>query len=593
MKKSFNKDLIKHFFDGVSRYYFVFALLFVMGVYLPVNYLEFLNFDDTVVLERAYKNFSDINWYGLFFRSSDTVYYRPLLEVLCYMDYALWGLSLTAYHLTNYSIHILNSVLVYLIALQWFQSGKKANGWAALAMVFFALNPMTCESVAWISGRSDLAGTFFSLLAVRCYFLKSSYRFALTPLAILLGLLCKENALAVIPIIVLIEGFINYKNKKQLGENIKACLVWSIIVLIPLLIYLFLRTNGWENYTYEFFHLKTGMSTEKLVSTQQVSDKIAWTEIASLFPVIAFYLKKLVMPFPLNFAIVQINTAFYTFLSAILLGTFIFWCWQRKVQYLFFVCLLVVSFIPALPVALGNVSWVPLAERYLYMSVCIMAIGAAYFLMVCIEKKGFNRTVIITICFLMVLILAVSTLQREFVFKNSKTIWTATLKTNPTNSMVLFKYGQAVGGKEGQHAFKKAVSNPKPFVWRAKTLLSIAQYESSNGNHEEAVVYIKKAFEIENSPENYLYAAFILLKINDEDISIKEKYIIMAIDCYQMAYRQKKTVFVLYQIATLSKHIKNFKQANELFRKIVKEYPQSKYAVYAKKQLSTPDKKLL
>lgn len=145
---------------SISQYYFILALLFIMTVYLPVNYFGFLNFDDSIVVLRLHDSFSDINWVGLFFRDSSSKYYRPLLEVLCYLDYALWGLTTTAYHLTNYIIHIFNACLVYLIARQWLYYKKNAGCWAALAMIFFALNPLTCESVVWISGRSDLARAF-------------------------------------------------------------------------------------------------------------------------------------------------------------------------------------------------------------------------------------------------------------------------------------------------------------------------------------------------------------------------------------------------------------------------------------------------
>ncbi|MEN8123475.1 MAG: hypothetical protein ABFS35_24275, partial [Bacteroidota bacterium] len=474
------------FKESFSQHYFILSLLFVMAVYLPVNGLKILNFDDTELVMRLHNNFSDINWVGLFFRDSSTKYYRPLLEVLCYLDYAMWGLSITAYHLTNYIIHIFNACLVYLIARQWFQDKKNAGIWAALAMVFFALNPLTCESVAWISGRSDLAGTFFSLLAVYCWFLKSSLRFFLTPLAILSGLLCKENALAVIPIIVLLEWFINYRNKKSFNENLKSCFAWSIIVLIPLFLYLFLRTNGWENHTYEYINV----TKSSPAASQGVTGKIDILKILYLLPVTAFYLKKLIIPFPLNFAIADINTGFYAFLSAVIFGLIIVWLKKKKVSYIFFLCLLVLSFVPALPVALENISWVPMAERYLYMSVSIMAIGAASLLLNFQEKKIFDSNLLITICLIIILILSVATFQREFVFKDSKSIWTATLKTNPDNGMVLQKYAQAVGLEEGQKAYRKAVANPEPFVWRAEALLGIAQYESSIGNHDSALQYI-------------------------------------------------------------------------------------------------------
>ena len=388
-----------------SDYLFLISLLFVMIVFLPVIYLGFINFDDIDLINRIHQNFDNIEWYNLFFRSSSTEYYRPLLEILCYLDYAMWGLSVTAWHLTNYILHISNACLVYLIAQNWFHPKKDHKIWASFAMLFFALNPLTCESVAWISGRSDLAGTFFSLLAVFIYYTKTGIRYGIVPLVILAGLLCKENALAVIPLIILLEAIQNYRNKLNWKDAIKGCLVWGLVVSIPLLVYLFLRTNGFEHYFFTYDEVVTPL----VGKTAPVVEKSFIYDFLYLFPVIAFYLKKLAIPFPLNFAIMKINTMLYSFLFIMISGINFICLIKKKWTLPVFTLLLVVSFSPALMIALGNIAWAPMAERYLYLSLSIMGIGLAVLFKHLYEQKYISIKNLFILCALLTAVITIPT----------------------------------------------------------------------------------------------------------------------------------------------------------------------------------------
>lgn len=565
-----------------SDYVFLLSLLFIMTVFLPVNYLGFINFDDIDVINRIHQRFDNISWYNLFFRSSSSEYYRPLLEILCYLDYAMWGLSVTAWHLTNYILHISNACLVYLIAQNWFHQKKDDKIWASFAMLLFALNPLTCESVAWISGRSDLAGTFFSLLAVSIYYTKTGIRYVIVPLVILAGLLCKENALAVIPLIILLEAIQNYKNKLNLKDSIQGCLVWGLVVSIPLFVYLFLRTNGFEHYFFKYAEVVTPLVNK----TAPVVEKPFFNEFLYLFAVIAFYLKKLVIPFPLNFAIMKINTMLYSFLFIIISGINVICLIKKKWTLPIFSLLLVISFSPPLMIALGDIAWAPMAERYLYLSLSIMGIGLAVMFKHAYEQKYISTKTLFIICALLIAVMMIPTFFRLFAFNDSKTIWTATVKVNPKSSMVLCKYGQALGGKEGKIAFQRAISNPEPFKWRAKALLVLGQYEIDSGNYQEGLRYIDEALKIEGNYKNYFNAASILSNGNSQDQLIHEQQIERAIYYFKQAYAMKKTVFVLYKIASLLNHLGETKEAKNLFLKIIGNHPKSKYAVYAKKQLS-------
>ncbi len=556
-----------------------------MAFYLPVNYFSSVNMDDINIVKRLYENHSNINFFDLFFPGATARYYRPLLEIIFHLDYTIWGLSINGYHFGNFLFHILNTCLIFLITLHLLKSDKNVKLYASLAMVLFALNPLTCESVAWISGRSDLAGTFFSLLAFNCYFIKNPLRFILTPIFVFLGLLCKENALSIIPIIVLVELFLNFQKNRKITENIKDCLVWSVIVFIPLIIYLFLRTNGWEYYSYHYVEVSNSFAGKKLPNNE-----IDVLKILYIFPVIAFYLKKLIFPFPLNFAISQINTLFYSFLFVVFFSSNIICFFKKKFSFVFISILLVISFVPALPVALGGVSWVPLAERYLYLSVGILSISIVFFLKNFYQNGIINEKNLMTVCIILIVIFAGTTLNIEFVWKNSKTLWIDTLKKNPDNSMVLFKYGQTFGGEEGQRAFKKAIASSETFKWKSMTFMEIGKYEGSIGNYDESIKNLEKALNIKKSFSNYRDAAQIVSGFDCSNSHNQLEYINKTIEYYKMAYSRRKTPSVLFQTGILLRKTGKNDDADKLFAEIIKKFPDSKYALYSKKQLEKNNK---
>src|SRR5437879_750749 len=73
-------------------------------------------------------------------------------------DYRRAGLAVRAYAATSLALHLLNTLLVFVLLFRL--SGRFAVG--ALAALWFGTHPMHVESVAWIAGRKDvLYGGFF------------------------------------------------------------------------------------------------------------------------------------------------------------------------------------------------------------------------------------------------------------------------------------------------------------------------------------------------------------------------------------------------------------------------------------------------
>jgi len=87
--------------------------------------------------------------------------YHPLTVLSLAINYALSGASPAGFHASNIFLHILNSLLVLVLA-QRLGLVKPA---ALLCALLFALHPIHVESVAWVAERKDVLYTFFLLLA--------------------------------------------------------------------------------------------------------------------------------------------------------------------------------------------------------------------------------------------------------------------------------------------------------------------------------------------------------------------------------------------------------------------------------------------
>lgn len=96
---------------------------------------------------------------------------RPVIGLSFMWDGFIWKANPLGYHLTNVSIHAVNSVLIF-FAMRLF---ARAHNIVALAgAILFGLHPGHAQAVAWISGRNDIVSTFFYLSTVLLFALYRS-----------------------------------------------------------------------------------------------------------------------------------------------------------------------------------------------------------------------------------------------------------------------------------------------------------------------------------------------------------------------------------------------------------------------------------
>jgi tetratricopeptide (TPR) repeat protein len=95
----------------------------------------------------------------------ETQQYYPVLHSAFWIEYRLWGGSTLGYHLVNVGLHGLNAcLLASLLAGLRFPRGA-----AWFAALLFATHPVCVESVAWISEQKNTLSLAFYLLSARAF----------------------------------------------------------------------------------------------------------------------------------------------------------------------------------------------------------------------------------------------------------------------------------------------------------------------------------------------------------------------------------------------------------------------------------------
>lgn len=162
--------------------------------------------DDFVLINmaRAFHASTEAGKYAVMFtHGGGDGFFRPLGYLSLFWTWPWAGLDPARWHAIAVGLHMVNAVLVYVLAaaMGW----TRAGAWLASAL--FAIDAAHPEAVAWVAGRFDVLAALFVLAAliafVRLWEQPSALAGTVAALAMTLGILTKESAYAA-PLMMLV-----------------------------------------------------------------------------------------------------------------------------------------------------------------------------------------------------------------------------------------------------------------------------------------------------------------------------------------------------------------------------------------------------
>ncbi len=338
-------------------------------------------------------------------------YYRPLTVISFLFDRYWFGSDPHGYHLVNVALHLANGLLVYYLARELFRDEESRDFAALCAALLFVLSPLNSEAVLWVSARTDLLCTLFALLALIVVVKRAGVPRMVDGVFVFVALLCslmvKEASVALLGVIPLYLGGFGRK-------GLERRLLLVVPAVAAVFLYLLLRSDR---------QIKADAGVTKVVAAVANTSAAQTSLLGDSVAAYGFYLKKLLMPLPLDFAITSIDRTLgiSCFLVIMPLALVLFIRWRPcRLPLLLIFC----GIVPPVLAFLGRLPWTPYAERYLYLPMVGFAllVGCATFRV---------RVVLRVLIVALFLVLAIPTINRAALWADSIAFWSDIVSKKP------------------------------------------------------------------------------------------------------------------------------------------------------------------
>ncbi len=341
------------------------ALLLTGLVYRDVGRYGFINYDDPVYVSDNPQVTGGLSpaALGWAFTTGHAGVWVPATWVSLQADASLAGPGPAGFHRTNLLLHLLNVVLVFLLARRLCGSAAASGVVAAL----FGVHPVNVEAVAWVTARKDLLMAAFLLGAVLVALAAADARRRATAgVLAALAMLAKPAAVVAGPLLLLVVRSLSWRpNAPRRGW--KPDLAWTagLLAIAAAVSLAALKLAPGEDLAARFRKPVAVRAGEALVGVFRYLHRLAWpTHLTVRYPDAAVT-TTLVPALLAGAALIALTYAAYRWrrrAPLVALG----WGW-------FLLCLL-----PSLGLVQGG--QLPLADRYAYVAgigVWLLLAGAA------------------------------------------------------------------------------------------------------------------------------------------------------------------------------------------------------------------------
>lgn len=425
-------------FFSLLAYYYSFKVGFVWDDYLYIQ-----------------QQLASVREFSFFDGLKKFVYFRPTVTVFSILDYTLWHRNPLGYHITNFIFQTINALLTALLTARLLTSHRDSESqseslsntvsirWASLlAGLLFAVHPIHTESVNWVEGRTDLICTTFFLLAFISYVefrTKASFGALFACVVFSVFALAAKEPAVMLPVVIFAYEFVYSRNRRAVFlTGLGALLLCAVVI--------FARRH---------------------IVYQIVLPHLERSNLSEILRLVVlsygFYLKKIFIPYPLNFFIGDLPKNLHVFLfslislAGLIVAPFVL---RRRAPFISFMIIWwLLTILPHNAVLLGGSSVTPVAERYLYLpSVAFCAVMGVLLTVMKPRALSWGLSIAVLIVFFAM------TFHRTWVWTDEERLWKDTVEKSPEFGLPYQWYGNAlqVKGKtqEAIEAWKRGLECP-------------------------------------------------------------------------------------------------------------------------------------
>lgn len=473
------------------RWQLIIVIALTTAAFIPAVFGEFISIDDTGMIETL-RSAPDRSLFDVFWGPNKRIglYFRPILSMTFHLDKIWWSLNPLVMRFENALLHICSTVMIFAVLTALVRSPR--GNMSLLPLVgglWFGLHPLATESVAWVSGRTDLLAGFFIFVGTYALirFKLGATRLFLFLLALstMCGALSKEVAFFFPVCIVLLTtadvtgqqegvGLRNYSVKLR-----NRSLVVLLLIAMVLVIVLFNKSIS-------------SHSDDRLGMTLKFIFNDPIHSLFVAFKVVGFYVKKIFIPWQLNFAIMEVDPL-YDLLGILIVVLSVYLLSVKKINAAFF--LSGIAFLgQSYPIAYNNIAWTPYAERYAYVSIWFVIVA----IILSIDRFEISKIknyIFATLMLLYLSVFFVSTWHRNTVWQTNLSLWEDTVEKSPENYVSLNEYANALyknGNIDDSIKYFSKASSAFRIFYEVKYDINYAIAKEHSGDLDGAVdVYIK------------------------------------------------------------------------------------------------------
>jgi hypothetical protein len=485
-------------------------------VYWDISRHQFVILDDPVYVVRnphikSGLTLQSIKWA---FTTTRAEFWHPLTWLSYMMDIQVFKGHAAGFLFTNLILHVLNSLMVYLIFIR--MTGSLAP--SAFVAALFALHPLHVESVAWIAERKDVLSALFWMLTTYAYIHYVERRrwitYATVCIFLILGLMAKPM-LVTLPFVLLLWDYWplgRFKPDRSLVASIP-----SALALIREKIPLFMITVGFS--LTAFLVQKAGGGIDPggqyplgdricnaIISYGAYLFKMIWPDNLAVF-----------YPFPDHFPVWKVGGA------ACLLIVITLWAMKSARSYPFFIVGWLWYLGTLVPViGLIKIGDFAMADRYMYIPLIGPSIIIAWGVTQILARLPRKRTIAATAALIALAGLTMTTSSQIRIWTNSFTLFEHALKVTENNYYAHYGLGQAWAGqyqwrKVADH-FSKAVEL-KPT--KATLQNDMGRVLARQGKINAAAVHFNQALNIKPQlPSAHFNLANVLVVEKQFDLAV-------------------------------------------------------------------------